>query len=130
MRDISSPNSTYYIAKQNASTRFDFDANKILYEFEDLSITSFRPYTLDSVRFYLLCNSNLIDLETKYYQRPDLLSFDTYGTEQLDWVIMDLNDVFCYEEFILPQIYLPSKDSIISLLDFQLPKKLRKQTVK
>jgi len=124
-----SQNSIYVISYKNAHSRFDLDQNKQLYKIFDrssgmfLTLAAPTPYTVDQMKFFLLYQSKQIELESKYYQRPDLLSFDEYGTEQLDWILMYINDVFCYEEFVGPYVYVPSFDAIQKLLDVRLSKK-------
>jgi len=129
-----SPNSIQVRARRNSSKRFDLDNNKIIYTLHEDDITvrvsSFLIHSAELAKFYLLYNSNRKTLDNKYYQRPDLLSFDEYGTEQLDWIIMMVNDVFCYEEFTFYSVYVPDKNAIATLLDFQLPDKLREVEVK
>ena len=131
MIDLNSPNSILSRARRNAASRLDFDNNKVQYIAQlldyDVKFTSPLPYTLEQAKFLLLFDATVETLSEKYVQRPDLLSYDRYGTEQLDWVLMYVNDVFCYEEFV-GQVYVPTLTSITRLTEFQLPAQLR-QTI-
>jgi hypothetical protein len=66
----------------------------------------------------VLPNSNdmLMILDSKYNKRPDLLSFDLYGTAQLWWVFMIRNpDVIrdpIYDFITGINLYTPSRDSL------------------
>jgi len=61
-------------------------------------------------------NDILMTLDSKHNKRPDLLSYDLYGTAQLWWVFMVRNpDVIrdpIYDFLTGITIYAPSKDSL------------------
>lgn len=61
-------------------------------------------------------NDTLMTLDPKHDKRPDLLSYDLYGTPQLWWVFMVRNpDVIrdpTYDFVTGITIYAPSKDSL------------------
>ena len=65
-------------------------------------------------------NDPLVTLTSRYHQRPDLLSYDLYGTPRLWWVFvlrnMDLiNDPIA--DFVSGlQIYTPTKASVEKFL--------------
>jgi len=65
-------------------------------------------------------DDQFITIEAKYEGRPDLLSFDLYGTPRLWWVFAVRNmDLFADPIEDLKagmQIYAPNKDRITELL--------------
>ena len=80
--------------------------------------------TIDKNLFYLLRNSTEVEWEAKYKYRPDYVSFDYYGTPQLDNFIMYVNGVRLLEEFSdLKTIVIPSFESIIVSLQDNFPTK-------
>lgn len=62
----------------------------------------------------------LYELEPQYIYRPDLLSYDIYGTPKLWWVFAQRNmDVIqdpIYDFTPGTQIYLPKKDNLLRVL--------------
>ena len=62
---------------------------------------------------YLLANSESIQLEKKFYQKPSYLSFNKYGVPNLDYILMYVNNVMCAEDFVIENVYVPTMDSIV-----------------
>lgn len=62
----------------------------------------------------------IIEIETKYTNRPDLLAFDLYGTAQLWWIFASRNPDIIKDPIydMLPgiKIYAPSTNNIGSYL--------------
>lgn len=56
------------------------------------------------------------DEQRKYYYNPDLLSYDLYGTTELDFVIMKMNGIISSNEFTIPTLYLIPKNTLVTLL--------------
>lgn len=52
----------------------------------------------------------------KYYYNPDLLSYDLYGTTELDFVIMIMNGVISNNEFAIPTLLLIPKTELVNTL--------------
>ena len=52
----------------------------------------------------------------KYYYNPDLLSYDLYGTTELDFIIMIMNGVISSNEFTIPTLLLIPKTELVNLL--------------
>lgn len=52
----------------------------------------------------------------KYYYNPDLLSYDLYGTTELDFIIMIMNGVISSTEFTIPTLLLIPKSELVNLL--------------
>lgn len=53
----------------------------------------------------------------RYQYRPDLLSYDIYGSTQLDFVILLLNDIIDPKEFTRTILYLPRASVLKEFLD-------------
>lgn len=83
--------------------------------FEDghLSLFSIRPVSAEA-------DDILYTIEPQYNLRPDLLSYDLYGTSKLWWVFTQRNldviedPIFGFVSGV--QIYLPKKESLFSVL--------------
>lgn len=62
----------------------------------------------------------LYELEPQYIYRPDLLSYDIYGTPKLWWVFaqrnMDILQDPVYDFVPGTKIYLPKKDNLLRVL--------------
>ena len=56
------------------------------------------------------------DEAVKYKYAPDLLAYDVYGSVQLDFVVMMLNDVIDPKEFVFDEVILLYKDALDILL--------------
>lgn len=54
--------------------------------------------------------------QRKYYYNPDLLSYDLYGTTELDFIIMIMNGVISSNEFTIPTLLLIPKSELVDLL--------------
>lgn len=87
--------------------------NKIQVEFTaDILITDYLDVFQDmSQQVYLTREER-----NKYYYNPDLLSYDLYGTIELDFIIMILNGVIDPKEFSMPVLHLIQKTQLIQLL--------------
>jgi hypothetical protein len=63
-------------------------------------------------------NVKLSDTElNKYRYNPDLLAYDLYGSVQLDFVILLVNDIYDPKEFIKKNIVLPYSSTLSSFLN-------------
>lgn len=52
----------------------------------------------------------------KYYYYPDLLSYDIYGTVELDFIIMIINGIIDPKDFNLPNLKLLRKSTLTNIL--------------
>lgn len=70
-----------------------------------------------------LDTDRLLTVDRKYHRKPYLLSFDLYGTSRLWWVfaVRNPNDIKdpIYDLVEGLQIYVPERDSLLSLLNVQ-----------
>lgn len=53
----------------------------------------------------------------KYKYHPDLLAYDVYGSTQLDFVVLAVNDMIDPKDFNRPNIYLPFATAMTNFLD-------------
>lgn len=78
-----------------------------------LDILNIRPVSAEADDF-------LYTIESQYSYRPDLLSYDLYGTPDLWWVFIQRNlDVLqdpIFDFISGVQIYIPKKSSLIKVL--------------
>jgi len=65
---------------------------------------------------FLKDSSVKIEVGSKYKQRPDYLSYDVYGTTNLWFIILYLNNCFRYEQFTMREVIVPTKDAILHVL--------------
>lgn len=70
----------------------------------------------------LIDNSTTVELSDlefiKYIFRPDLLSYDVYGTMDFDFVILAINGICDPKDFDRKKIKLPSSDILDVLLNY------------
>jgi hypothetical protein len=64
---------------------------------------------------YLLANSEVRQLEKRFYYKPSYLSFAVYGVPNLDYLLMYINNIMCAEDFTMDNVYVPSMDSIVAV---------------
>ncbi len=104
----------------NSSSRYDI--NKITYYtlIDDLVIpetTVFDVY-MRYIEDYI-GEFKVSDKQREYYKfKPDLLANDIYGTSELSWLVLRLNDIDCASRFkIKRKIKLISPDNLDELYD-------------
>ncbi|MGB9674517.1 MAG: hypothetical protein ACPLX8_00130 [Nanopusillaceae archaeon] len=64
----------------------------------------------------LINNSQTIPMTQRYMYRPDYVSFDYYGTVNLWYMIMKVNNVYSIVNFNMPNIIVPNNDIVMSIL--------------
>jgi len=86
----------------------------------DINVHFVSPYLLgyETYRHHLLLNSERKQLDQKYYQRPDYLSYDEYGTTIYWTVLMYINNVYLIEDFIMETVIVPSFDAVYAFSEF------------
>lgn len=92
----------------------------------DNNLFSFPSPTLETIEkylFFLLRNSKVKIMDSKYRCKPDYLSFDEYGTVILWQLLMYVNQVFSVEDFDLKEVVIPSLAAIIEMNQANFPKK-------
>jgi hypothetical protein len=110
----------YDEARNRAKQAIDFERQSDRYKTENDYFTFPDPNleTLEKYLFYLLKNSKEVSFNNSVYQyRPDYVSYDYYGTPNLDKFLLFVNGIRTVEEFInLKTILIPSLQSINTIL--------------
>jgi hypothetical protein len=112
-------------SKQRIRSPIDLDFMGQRYQTENgiYTFTSPSLWAIEKNLFYLLKNSVEVDLESKYIRKPWLLSFDQYGTIQLEYLILYVNGIAIAEDFDISSVVLPTMSSIIAMCDDKFSKK-------
>jgi hypothetical protein len=110
----------YDEARNRARQAVDFEKQSNRYKSENDYFTFPDPNleTLEKYLFYLLKNSKEVEFDNSIYQyRPDYISYDYYGTSNLDKLIMFVNGIRTVEDFVnLKTVLIPSLQSINTIL--------------
>lgn len=86
------------------------DIETISIEFVSPKIICFEDY-----RFFLLQNCTTELLNSKYYYRPDYLSYDEYSTTNFWNLLMFINEVPTIEKFKIDNVLIPSISAILKI---------------
>jgi len=113
-------NTIYDEAVSRSRQAIDFEKQGDRYKTNDNYFTFPDPnlYTLEKYLYFLLKSSREVEFDNSVYQyRPDYVSYDYYGTPNLDKLIMFVNGVRTVEDFInLKTVLIPSLQSINVIL--------------
>lgn len=71
---------------------------------------------LEQQKDFLIQNSKVIDMEPRYEQRPEYVSWDEYGTVNLAPIILFINDVFSRPDFTMDEIIVPNPDYLEQMI--------------
>lgn len=108
-------------------TRSPFSIEKMADRYKtDNELFSFPSPTLETIErylFYLLRNSEVKVMDSKYRWKPDYLSHAEYGTVVLWQLLMYVNSIFAVEDFDLKEVVVPSLPAIITMNQANFPKK-------
>lgn len=52
----------------------------------------------------------------RYRYRPKLLAFDVYGNTELFFIIMTMNDMYSFKQFIKNRLLLPTQDGMDTII--------------
>lgn len=91
----------------------------------DLKFSGFDSIVLDNLKTFLQTKSSLVDLDSKYKQNPELLSYHRYGTPDFWYLLLYVNDIFTKLDFIKDQIFIPTKPALAYFVSNGLTKKER-----
>ena len=61
---------------------------------------------------YLKYNSETIPMSKRYYMRPDYVAYDNYGTINLSWLVLWVNDCRSALDFTMQNIIVPFSYSV------------------
>jgi len=65
---------------------------------------------------FLKSKSKKVQMTSRYYMRPDYVSYDYYGTTNLAFLIMYINNCSCALEFTKDVILVPEPDVVAHVL--------------
>jgi len=82
-------------------------------------------WTIEKNLFYLLKNSTQVPLERQYHFRPDYLSFDSYNTVSLWYLLLYVNQVSCIEDFVIDTVVIPALSAVVDICQDKFPEKDR-----
>jgi hypothetical protein len=110
-------------SKWRSRLRIDIDKHRYTYQTSDfdddydvpvtINFVSPALYVYENYKFFLLKNSVVKKLETKFYNRPDYLAYEEYGTTVLWTMILYINDIPNIESFMdIKELYIPTMGSI------------------
>jgi hypothetical protein len=77
-------------------------------QFDSPSISLLQNYV-----YTLKATATLVTMTQRYYQRPDLVAYDNYGSTTLWYIILYVNDCKSYADFIMNTFLVPD-ESVIS----------------
>jgi len=107
--------------------RSPFSIEKMADRFKtDNDLFSFPSPTLETIEkwlFFLLRNSTIKLLDSKYRWKPDYLSYAEYGTPILWELLMYVNQIFAVEDFNIKEVVIPSLPAIIQMNQSNFRKK-------
>jgi len=71
---------------------------------------------IDELRAKYCIDVELTDEQlTKYKYRPKLLCYDIYGSQELYYIILIINDICSIKDFVKNKIKLPTRDNMAEL---------------
>ncbi len=102
---------------KNSSTDSDKFRLKYRHVENGLNVNFSSPMLSDfeKYRFFLLKNSQRKVLPVKFYYRPDYMAHDEYGTTNLWFLLLYINDIPSIEEFDKYDILVPAYSAILRL---------------
>jgi len=116
------PNTIDFEAKKSANLIIDVDKHRRRYlkRIGNVSIKFISPIieTYEKFRWFILKNSVLKDVPTKYFYRPDYFSYQEYGTTTLWTLLLFINDMRSIEEFKVSEILVPDYGSVLEIVKF------------
>ena len=84
--------------EHSKSNKFLIENTSEIYNYND-TITLFSPHIFNIYKNLLSVYMDTITLDEKYFYKPELLSFDIYGTPDLWYLILWANDISTVTEF-------------------------------
>jgi hypothetical protein len=106
----------YKHSKSLKNSNLDLKYYRYTYKVDNIMFDSPHIYIFKDYYGYLRANSDYVDLDQKYYQKPDYLSYDIYETTKFWEMLLYINNCFCIEEFILDKVYIPKYDAVFEML--------------
>ena len=98
------------------TTYYNFSILEVINGVEHLNHNLIEDY-LEELKSACITVDLTLDQYKKYKYFPDLLSYDVYGSVQLDFIIMLLNDCIDPKEFDKKTVILPYASVLASFLN-------------
>ena len=89
--------------EHSKSNKFLIENTSEIYNYNN-TITLFSPHIFNIYKNLLSVYMDTITLDEKYFYKPELLSFDIYGTPDLWYLILWTNDISTVTEFSKSEI--------------------------
>ena len=113
--DISNFKRRYLVKLNNTHIVFDSPAFDLLVRYVQI----------------LRTNSEKVQMNDRYYMRPDYVSYDYYGTTNLSFLIMYVNNCSCAIEFTKDIFLVPNSDVVSSIITkCKVPKEILEYDLK
>jgi len=90
------------------------------YKISDLEFSSLALIGMQDFYSFLKANSEIVSMNKRYYMRPDYVSYDFYGTTNLYFLLLYVNDCMSAMDFVIPQFYVPNNTAVIYIVSKQL----------
>ena len=103
---------------KNSPTDISNFRNKYTY-FDGTNNVKFDSVLINGIQKYLLMlkeNSENISMEKRYYMRPEYVAYDFYGTTNLGFLIMYVNNCSSSIDFVIDNILVPKQDIVAFVL--------------
>lgn len=95
-----------------------FDMSNFMNKYQIGQYIIYSPYIKPFLTSFntLINNSQTINMTQRYMYRPDYVSYDYYGTTDLWYLIMRVNNVYSIIKFNMNTIIVPNYDIVTSIL--------------
>lgn len=119
--DYQKPENTYtldqFIACQSDET-FCYNNLSFIDQIDNIKYNTYNVASdyIDELISEYCVNVQLSDDElTRYKYRPKLLAYDVYGSQELYYLILIVNDMCSVKDFVKKRIYLPTKNNMSTI---------------
>lgn len=119
--DYQKPENTYtldqFIACQSDET-FCYNNLSFIDQIDNIKYNTYNVASdyIDELISEYCVNVQLSDDElTRYKYRPKLLAYDIYGSQELYYLILIVNDMCSVKDFVKKRIYLPTKNNMSTI---------------
>lgn len=119
--DYQKPENTYtldqFIACQSDET-FCYNNLSFIDQIDNIKYNTYNVASdyIDELISEYCVNVQLSDDElSRYKYRPKLLAYDIYGSQELYYLILIVNDMCSVKDFVKKRIYLPTKNNMSTI---------------
>lgn len=119
--DYQKPDTTYtlsqYIACQSDET-FCYNNLSFIDQIDNIKYNTYNvasDYIDELISEYCVTVQLSDDEFTRYKYRPKLLAYDIYGSQELYYLILIVNDMCSVKDFVKKKIHLPTKNNMSAI---------------